>query len=51
MVQKKISDLLKDRILVGHSVQNDLKVLYTTTLHMYLHNIVVLYAGPSVVTS
>lgn len=26
-VQKKISDLLKDRILVGHALKNDLKVL------------------------
>ena len=25
-VQKKVADLLKDRILVGHAVYNDLKV-------------------------
>ena len=27
-VQKQVSDLLKGRILVGHAVQNDLKVKY-----------------------
>lgn len=27
VIQKDVSDLLKDRILVGHAVQNDLKVL------------------------
>ena len=26
VVQKEISNLLKDRILIGHSVKNDLKV-------------------------
>ena len=28
VVQKQVSDILKDRTLVGHALQNDLKVLY-----------------------
>ena len=30
IVQNEVSELLKDRILVGHSVQNDLKVSQCT---------------------
>jgi len=28
MVQKEVSDILRNRILVGHAIQNDLKVLF-----------------------
>ena len=27
LVQKEVSQILKDRILIGHSIHNDLKVL------------------------
>ena len=43
VVQEKVSNLLRDRILVGHSVQNDLKVRYENyvqaefeNVHMYI---------------
>ena len=33
VVQKQVSELLDGRILVGHSVQNDLKVCRHTYVH------------------
>ena len=40
VVQKQVSDLLKDRILVGHSVQNDLKVhSHTYIVFTFAHGV------------
>ena len=35
VVQKQVSELLDGRILVGHSVQNDLKVCRHTYVHRF----------------
>ena len=44
VVQKQVSDMLKDRILVGHSVQNDLKVhSHTYIVFTFTHGVTLCY--------
>lgn len=37
-VQKQVADLVKDRILIGHAVHNDLKVRFPSFLSVNLPN-------------
>jgi RNA exonuclease 4 len=39
VVQQRVADLLKDRILVGHALHNDMKVC--KLMHMYVSKITV----------
>jgi len=34
-VQQKVADLLKDRVLVGHALHNDMKVIFYVLYYSY----------------
>ncbi|KAK3099220.1 hypothetical protein FSP39_001153 [Pinctada imbricata] len=38
LVQKEVSDIIKGRVLVGHALQNDLRVLYLSHPHHHIRD-------------